>query len=129
MSGHKSGFCTLIKASLSRKAICVHCYAHKPFKVFLFFSECPPLLRKKFIKKRLKSVQNRFETGFQTGRTALLFYMPHCDLLFSNWSINNLNKLMILGNSFNTMVLNTLGKVMLQKYSFIIDSIQFVSET
>jgi len=64
-----------------------------------------------------------------------LFYMPHCgkalynNLLFSNWSINNLNKLMILGNSFNTMVLNTLEKVMLQNYSFIKDSIQFVSET
>ena len=62
------------------------------------------------------------------------FYMPHCgkalynNLLYANWSIKCLNKIVILGNSFNTLALNTLERVMNQCYSFIKDSNCFVKE-
>jgi hypothetical protein len=63
------------------------------------------------------------------------FYMPHCskglfnNLLYANWSVKALNSLIILGNSFDTIMLNTLDKLMVKRYSFIKDSSMFMQET
>jgi len=63
------------------------------------------------------------------------FYMPHCskglfnNLLYANWSAKALNSLIILGNSFDTIMLNTLDKLMVKRYSFIKDSSMFMHET
>ena len=62
------------------------------------------------------------------------FYMPHCskglfnNLLFANWSEKNLNSLIILGNSFDTIMLNTLDQLLVKNYSFIRDSRLFLQE-
>ncbi|XP_054168599.1 SRR1-like protein [Oppia nitens] len=53
----------------------------------------------------------------------VMFYMPHCDkclfnnLLWSNWTLSQLNQMVILGNSFNTMI-ETIGSQRVAKHEF-----------
>jgi hypothetical protein len=56
-----------------------------------------------------------------------LFYMPHCgkalynNLLYANWSKAQLSSMVILGNRFSTILLNTLEEKMKKYYGFIRD--------
>jgi hypothetical protein len=63
-----------------------------------------------------------------------LFYMPHCpkslynNLLYSNWSPDCLQSIIILGNSFSTIQSVTNEDVMWSQYNYVLDSLRFVSE-
>eukprot|EP00090_Calanus_glacialis_P007313 TRINITY_DN15756_c0_g1_i3.p1 TRINITY_DN15756_c0_g1~~TRINITY_DN15756_c0_g1_i3.p1 ORF type:complete len:261 (-),score=64.58 TRINITY_DN15756_c0_g1_i3:44-826(-) len=54
-------------------------------------------------------------------------FLPHCpkqlsnNLLFSNWSPNNLQNLVIFSNSFNNIVERTSTKMLAQNASYIVD--------
>lgn len=66
--------------------------------------------------------------------TISIFYMPHCgkplynNLLYSNWSIKNLNNLYLIGNSFSLINTMTLDSDLSVYYKYIKKSIQFLNE-
>ena len=107
------------------------------------FSEIDKKLLTDFYSFRLESINCKcmkntklFDETSAAGddETLNFFFMPHCskglfnNLLFANWYEKNLNSLIILGNSFNTIMLNTLDQLMVKSYSFIRDSSLFLKE-
>jgi hypothetical protein len=63
-----------------------------------------------------------------------LFYMPHVgkplynNLLFSNWTVSNLNKLYLIGNSFDFINTMTLNEDLVNYYKYIRHSLSFINE-
>ena len=63
-----------------------------------------------------------------------LFYMPHVgkplynNLLFSNWTVSNLNKLRLIGNSFDFINTVTLNDDLVNYYKYIKYSFTFLKE-
>jgi hypothetical protein len=90
---------------------------------------------KNLLEKKLKfQISNENVKCMHQLESLTLFYMPHCgkalynNLLYSNWSVNLLKKLIIFGNSFNTIKTHTLNNVMNKYYTYINDSYLFINE-
>lgn len=65
----------------------------------------------------------------------ILFYMPHCDkslynnVLWSNWHLDKLNNVIILGNSFTNMINSILSKQTLKLFNYIYHSVDTFSNS
>ncbi|XP_042211799.1 SRR1-like protein [Homarus americanus] len=65
------------------------------------------------------------EEGKRSVKGVTLFFMPHCgkelynNLLWANWNPVSLPLCIIIGNSFSSMVQNTLSRILKQQYKFI----------
>lgn len=63
-----------------------------------------------------------------------IFFMPHCgkslynNLLYSNWSVDCLSRLMIIGNDFETIDQLTPSDKMLKHYSYVRDSLMLMQK-
>ncbi|XP_013782894.1 SRR1-like protein [Limulus polyphemus] len=75
------------------------------------------------------------EEGKRSVKTKTLFYMPHCgkplynSVLWANWSPDHLPLVVILGNSFNTMMCNTPVKWLEDSVPYIVKVLPFKQET
>lgn len=73
------------------------------------------------------SVLDRNEEGKRHTHEPTLFYMPHCgtplynSVLWANWDKASLNRIVILGNSFDTIWTNKLESTLLKKCSFLVN--------
>ncbi|CAN7940963.1 unnamed protein product [Ixodes hexagonus] len=72
-------------------------------------------------------VLERNEEGKRCVDERTLFFMPHCgtplynSVLWANWTQTSLNKVIILGNSFDTIWTNKLDRVLDEKCSFLLN--------
>ena len=79
-------------------------------------------------------IENNDEARWCVKESVTLFYMPHCgkplynNLLYSNWTINNLNKLYLIGNSFDLLSTMTLNDDLINYYKYIKHSLMFLKE-
>ncbi|XP_068937770.1 SRR1-like protein [Petaurus breviceps papuanus] len=65
---------------------------------------------------------------------ATIFYMIHCgtalynNLLWSNWSVDSLSKMMIIGNSFKGIEGKLLARILLKDYSYVAKILKGIEE-
>ena len=94
------------------------------------FSEADRNVIEKHYKLKIASTNEKAMREVESS--VMLVFMPHCpkalynNLLFSNWSIDRLSRLIIFGNSFSH--LRSLG-VDESVYSYLSDSLEFLDET
>ncbi|XP_076346926.1 SRR1-like protein [Tachypleus tridentatus] len=87
------------------------------------------------LKKTGCEVIIKNEEGKRSVKTKTLFYMPHCgkplynSVLWANWSPDQLPLVVILGNSFNTMMCNTPVKWLKDSVPYIVKVLPFKQET
>lgn len=77
------------------------------------------------------------EKSMRTVSKVTLFYMPHCpkalynNLLYANWSVEDLSRLIIFGNSFTTlknMLVNGKNEDLSRCYSYLSDACLVLDE-
>ncbi|RZB38640.1 SRR1-like protein, partial [Asbolus verrucosus] len=79
-------------------------------------------------------LKENFEGKYRVpDKTTTIFYMPHCpkqlsnNLLWANWGVN-LNYCILIANSFNTIVDNTIRRILNKNASYILNIIPHVVE-
>ena len=104
-------------------------------KLVEFYDPIFSQIDKSLLEKKFKfQISNENLKCMHQLESLTMFYMPHCgkslynNLLYSNWSVNLLKKLIIFGNSFNTIKTQTLNNVMNKYYTYINDSYLFLNE-
>ena len=84
------------------------------------------------VKIKSSQINGKDCNGSDDNEVFHLFYMPHCgkalynNLLYANWTIDNLNRLYIFGNSFKLM--HDMTSEHIENYKFINNSIKFFKE-
>ena len=74
------------------------------------------------------------EEGKRGVHTRTLFFMPHCgkalynNLLWKNWSKDQLKNIIIIGNSFSNIHDNLPRRVLSEQYPFILDILPYTQE-
>ncbi|XP_053206999.1 SRR1-like protein [Panonychus citri] len=81
---------------------------------------------KKFLIENGFNLIDVNEKGAKSVTTRTLFFMPHCplpmynNLLWANWLPNNLNQIVLLGTSFNSLVNSFISSDQQAEYSYLI---------
>lgn len=105
--------------------ICIHRHL-KPVSVEIYdpvFTE----KERKILESIGFTVLVRNEEGKRSVRDRTLFYMPHCgtplynSVLWANWDADSLGKVIIFGNSFDTMWTNKLDSTLRKKCVFLLN--------
>lgn len=111
---------------LLRDMLQVQCYVYDPL-----FSDTEKLL---LDKMKLLVLHENEEGKRKISGKPTLFYMPHCgkplynNVLWANWEPGELDKLVILGNSFQHMADSIPSRLLCQKAPFVLKILPYVLE-